>query len=109
MFEHYQRRLETTMSNPTLLSVAGEVVEEGVIRKFEAGLRGQVILPDGDAYESARWTWNRAANRRSGMIVRCAGTEDVIRAVDFARSNDLLVAVRSGGHSFAGHSTCDDG
>jgi hypothetical protein len=97
------------MSNPRLLSVAGKVVEEGVIRKFEAGLRGQVILPTGDAYDLTRWSWNRAIDRRPGMIVRCAGTEDVVRAVDFARSNELLVAVRSGGHSFAGHSTCDDG
>jgi FAD/FMN-containing dehydrogenase len=43
------------------------------------------------------------------MIVRCANRDDIIRAVNFARDNDLLVAVRSGGHSFAGHSTCDDG
>jgi len=97
------------MSNPRLLSVTGKVVEERVLRKFEAGLRGQVILPSGDTYESARWSWNRAVDRRPGMIVRCAESEDVVRAVDFARSNDLLVAVRSGGHSFAGHSTCDDG
>ena len=97
------------MSNPRLLSVGGKVVEEGAIKKFEAGLQGQVIFPGGDAYESARWSWNRAIDRRPGMIVRCAGTEDVVRAVDFGRSNDLLVAVRSGGHSFAGHSTCDDG
>src|SRR5713101_3855037 len=97
------------MSNPRLLSVGGKVVEEGAIKKFEAGLQGQVIFPGGDAYESARWSWNRAVDRRPGMIVRCAATEDVVRAVDFARSNDLLVAVRSGGHSFAGHSTCDGG
>ena len=43
------------------------------------------------------------------MIVRCSGTRDIVRAVEFARKNDLLLAVRSGGHSFAGHSMCDSG
>jgi hypothetical protein len=85
------------------------MLDSSAIRKFAAGLSGQLILPSGAAYESARWSWNRAVDRRPGMIVRCGGTEDVIRAVDFARSNNVLLAVRSGGHSFAGHSTCNDG
>ena len=44
-----------------------------------------------------------------GLIVRCAGTADVIASVNFARTHGLLVAVRGGGHSFAGHSVCDGG
>src|ERR1700736_3533342 len=77
--------------------------------KFAESLRGQLILPSDTMYESARRVWNWAIDRRPGMIVRCANRDDVVRAVDFARRNDLLVAVRSGGHSYAGHSTCDGG
>jgi len=85
------------------------ILDRPSIQRFAEHLAGQLISPDDPAYESARWSWNRAFDRRPGLIVRCADATDVQRAVDFARSNDLLVAVRGGGHSFAGHSTCDDG
>ncbi len=85
------------------------MLDSSVIRKFGVGLRGHLILPADADYESARGIWNRAVDRRPGMVVRCAGAEDVVRAVDFARNHELLVAVRSGGHSFAGHSLCDGG
>jgi hypothetical protein len=79
------------------------------LRKFADGLKGHLLLPADGAYESIRWSWNRAVDRSPAMIVRCANQEDIRRAVDFARKNDLLVAVRGSGHSFASHSTCDDG
>ena len=58
---------------------------------------------------NARRIWNAKFDRRPSLIVRCADQADVKRAVDFARAEDLLVAVRSGGHSWAGYSTCDGG
>jgi FAD/FMN-containing dehydrogenase len=79
------------------------------IRKFAATFRGKVILPDDARYEKARRVWNHAIDLRPAVIARCADAEDVVRAIEFARSHDLLIAVRSGGHSFAGHGTCDDG
>jgi hypothetical protein len=81
------------MSNRRLLSVGGKVVEERAIRKFEAGLRGQLILPLDEAYESARRVRNRAIDRHPGVIVRCAAESDVIRAVGFARENARYPAV----------------
>jgi FAD/FMN-containing dehydrogenase len=53
--------------------------------------------------------FNQMIDRRPGAIVRCAGVADVISAVQFARRNRLLVAVRSGGHHVAGYAICDDG
>jgi FAD/FMN-containing dehydrogenase len=79
------------------------------IGKFAAELKGDAILPDDARYEKARRVWNHAVDLHPSIIARCADAEDVVRAVEFARKSDLLVAVRSGGHSFAGHGTCDGG
>ncbi len=84
-------------------------IDPGAIRKFGAGLQGQIIRPGDPGYESARRVFNWAIDRHPGMVVRCAGKADVVRAVEFARKHDLLVAVRGGGHSLAGQSTCDGG
>ena len=56
-----------------------------------------------------RKVWNRAVDKRPAIIARCANRDDVVRAVAFARARDLLAAVRSGGHSFAGYGVCDGG
>ena len=78
-------------------------------RKFADDLKGEIILPDDRRYEAARRVWNHAVDRRPAIIARCAGSEDVVRAVEFAHSNNLLVAIRSGGHSFAGYGVCNGG
>ncbi len=85
------------------------LLDKSLIERFKEHLSGGVVLPNDPSYESARWSWNRAIDRHPGMVVRCACAEDVVRVVDFARDNDLLAAVRAGGHSFAGHSTCNGG
>ena len=78
------------------------------MRSSRRGLRGGV-RPGDEGYDEARAIWNGAHDRRPALIVRCAGVADVMRAVDFARSENLLVAVRGGGHSLPGFSTCDGG
>src|SRR3954468_10950285 len=81
----------------------------GTIAEFAEAMRGQVLRPGDDGYEDARPIWNGAHDRRPALIARCAGVADVLRAVELARSENLLVAVRGGGHSIPGFSTCDDG
>ena len=82
---------------------------DGSIAELAQGLRGELITPADDNYDEARAIWNGAHDRRPALIVRCAGVADVMRAVEFARSEELLVAVRGGKHSIPGFSTVDDG
>jgi FAD/FMN-containing dehydrogenase len=79
------------------------------LRALADGFAGEVIVPDDPGYDSARRVWNAMVDRRPAAIVRPTGTEDVITAIRFARQQDLVIAVRGGGHSIAGLSTCDGG
>jgi FAD/FMN-containing dehydrogenase len=79
------------------------------IEQFEAGFHGDLIRPDDAKYDDARAVWNGMIDKYPTLIARCTDVADVISAVDFARANDLPVAVRGGGHSVAGSAVCDDG
>ena len=79
------------------------------IGTFAKSLTGEVVLPHDRRYGKLRRVRNHAVNMRPAIIVRCANSKDVQLAVEFARDKDLITAVRSGGHSFAGHGVCDDG
>ena len=97
------------MVDQQVINAMGATLEEAVVQELKASLRGQLIRPGDDAYEEARKVWNGMFDRRPALIARCAGTADVMSAVNFARDNRLQVAVRGGGHSFPGHSVCDGG
>ena len=79
------------------------------IATFASSLTGEVVLPRDRSYGKLRRVSNHAVNKHPAIIVRCADGKDVQLAVEFARDKGLLTAVRSGGHSFAGHGVCDDG
>ncbi len=79
------------------------------VEAFAASLRGDVLLPGNADYETRRRVWNAMFDRKPALIAACTGTADVRRAVDFAREHKLLTAVRAGGHSLSGKSTCDGG
>jgi FAD/FMN-containing dehydrogenase len=79
------------------------------VMDLRGALRGPLLLAGSDGYDGARRIWNGAFDKRPAMIARCAGAADVTECVHFARAHDLLVAVRGGGHSLPGHSTCDGG
>jgi FAD/FMN-containing dehydrogenase len=88
----------------------GETTLPGsVVRDFVGSLRGGALLAGDTGYDGARRVWNGMIDRRPAIIARCAGAADVINAVNFARDNNLLVAVRGGGHSMSGQSVCDGG
>ena len=70
---------------------------------------GELLTPDSPAYEGARSLYNGAFDRRPRLIARCAGPADVAAALAHARREGLVVAVRGGGHSISGYSSCDDG
>src|ERR1700747_606909 len=84
------------------------VGKEG-IERFQTAFRGEVIQPTDFGYDSARRIWNASIDRRPGIIARCAGVADVVAAVNCARENQLLVAVRGGGHNVSGRALCDGG
>jgi FAD/FMN-containing dehydrogenase len=79
------------------------------LEPFKSAFRGQVFEPDDADYDNARKIWNASIDKRPKLIARCAGVADVIDAVHFGRANDLLTAVRGGGHNVGGRALCDDG
>jgi FAD/FMN-containing dehydrogenase len=99
------------MANDTMTSTKGstENLTAEAIQAFSAGLRGSLVTPDSPDYDNARTIWNATVDKRPGMIVRCAGTADVMHAVKFARENSLLVAIKGAGHNIAGNAVCDGG
>jgi FAD/FMN-containing dehydrogenase len=79
------------------------------IETLRGSLHGVLCLPGEDGYDEARTLWNAMTDRRPSVIIRCAGAGDVVRGVNLARENGLLLAVRGGGHNIAGNAVCDDG
>jgi hypothetical protein len=85
------------------------MISPSAIEEFKASLRGELLRPSDAGYDEARKIWNGMIDKRPALIARCTGAADVIQAVHFARNNDLLVAVRGGGHNIAGNAVCDGG
>jgi FAD/FMN-containing dehydrogenase len=79
------------------------------IAHLRQALRGELVAPGDPGYDQARKVWNGMVDRRPVAVIFCAGADDVAAAVTFARSRNLLVAVRAGGHNIAGSSVCDSG
>ena len=97
------------MRDVRVTTTSGAIIDETAIQSFRANLRGELLQPNDDTYDATRKVFNRMIDKRPTLIARCAGAADVIKAINFARSNNLLVAVRGGGHSVAGKSVCDGG
>ena len=79
------------------------------VKDLRASLKGQLLLAKETGYDQARRVWNGAFDRYPALIARCANSADVAQAVSFARAHGLLTAVKGGGHSITGQSSCDGG
>ncbi|MDQ3397653.1 MAG: FAD-dependent oxidoreductase, partial [Deinococcota bacterium] len=84
-------------------------LDKAVINSFKSSLRGELIQSGDAQYDEARKVYNGMIDKRPLLIARCADVADVITAVHFARDNDLLVAIRGGGHNGPGLALVDDG
>jgi FAD/FMN-containing dehydrogenase len=87
----------------------GDVRVDESLSELRRSLAGSVIGPADADYDAARRCFNALVDRRPAVIARCVGAGDVATALDFARANELQVAVRGGGHNPAGHCVSDGG
>ncbi len=92
-----------TISNGTV------TLGERTVAELGASLRGELIEPWHKAYDEARTLYNAMIDKHPALIARCRDVADVMAAVNFARDNDVLLAVRGGGHNGPGLALCDDG
>jgi hypothetical protein len=84
-------------------------LDTNAVNDLALDFRGDLVHPGEPAYDDLRRVWNGSIDRRPALIARCTGVADIRAALTFARRTGLPVAVRGGGHSFPGHSTCDGG
>jgi hypothetical protein len=79
------------------------------VATFQQTLRGRLVSPTDADYDAVRALYNGMIDKRPRLIARAVDTADVIAAVNFAREQDLLLAIRGGGHNGPGLGSCDDG
>ncbi len=85
------------------------MLERAALQELRDSLRGALLLAGDPGYDEARRVLNEAINRHPALIVQPTGVADIRNAVTFARERSLLLAVKCGGHSTSGKSTCDGG
>ena len=104
-------RSGTVTADVNAISGSGAEItlKRAAVQELGDSLRGNLILPGHEAYEAARRVLNASIDKHPALIAQCRGVADVRNSVDFARESNLLVAVKCGGHSFSGKSTCDGG
>lgn len=84
-------------------------LEASVLDEFVESIRGEITFPNDTNYDEARKVYNGMINKFPGMLVRCVDVADVISCVNFGRNQNILTAVRGGGHNGGGLGICDDG
>ena len=84
-------------------------VDRAGVTAFKGHLKGELLAAGDSNYDEARTVWNAMIDRHPLLIARCVDADDVVQAVSFARTQNLLVSVRGGGHNVAGKAVCDDG
>ena len=90
-------------------SMLGRTLPASAVAELAASFAGRLVQPGDADYDQHRAVFNGMIDRRPALIARCTGDADVVAVVNFARSQELLVAVRAGGHSVPGYGVCDGG
>ncbi len=99
------------MSDLRFVTTSGseKILEDAAIQDFADSLRGRLLRAGDTGYDEARRVWNGMIDRRPALIARCTGAGDVMAAVRFARSHEILVSVKGGGHNITGNAVCEGG
>ena len=85
------------------------LLEQSALKELSGSLRGRLLLSGYDGYDAARRVLNPTIDRHPALIIQPSGAADIMSAVKFARERGMLLAVKCGGHSFSGKSTCEGG
>src|SRR5215471_5536942 len=93
----------------TTTSGTDAILEEAAMQELRANLHSPLLRLGEQGYDETRKVWNGMIDRRPALIACCAGVDDVIAAVKFARTHEVLVSVRGGGHNAPGNAVCDGG
>lgn len=91
------------------MSTTVENLEVSKIEEFASQLRGEIVMPSNANYNETRKVYNGMIDKRPGLFAMCVDVADVMAAVNFGRDNNLLIAVRGGGHNGGGLGICDNG
>lgn len=106
----FQALAKVTSDVPAIkLSGSDTTLQAAQVNELAESLKGALLMRGDTGYDEARTIWNNMFDRHPALIVRAADIQDVANAVTFARENDLLLAVKGGGHSFPGKSVCEGG
>ena len=92
-----------------MTAIRNAAIGSNPVEALRSRFRGALLGPGEEGYDEARRVWNGAIDRHPALIARCAGADDVVEAVRFARERELPVSVRGGGHAVAGHAVSDGG
>ncbi|MGO9429976.1 FAD-binding oxidoreductase [Rhodoblastus sp.] len=95
----------------TIKTLDGGVIslDGAALRELKAGMHGEFLIDGMPEYETSRHIWNAAIDRHPAVIIRCADSEDIARAVRFVKRHNALLSVRAGGHNHVGFAVCDGG
>ncbi len=100
----------TAQAAPALASGGAKIeLSDAAVSDLQKSIKGTVILPASPDYERARRVWSPVYDRKPALIANCTSLDDIKATLQFARKNDLLTAIRCGGHSSSGYSTVDGG
>jgi FAD/FMN-containing dehydrogenase len=107
------KKASEAMSSSTLAAISSDgdeiTIASSLVQDFASSLQGTLLQSTDGGYESARKLWNGMIDRRPALIAQCKNKADVVSAVRFANEQSLRLAVRCGGHSISGKSSCDGG